>query len=132
MFEIQPFKGVNQENCCKTERDVLPGFTEDDGDGCEDDPDRSEPGCSCRKGWVIQDHIEMVQQHQACDYGVDDINGDWPGFLGHDVFVQPCPELFERGAEEAEQGGAAEQDEHDRKVDQVLRYETGGIRSQIT
>ena len=73
----------------------------------------------------------MMQEHQAGDDGVDDINCNWAGFLGHDVFVKPCPELFERGAEEAEQGSTAEQDEHDREVDQVFRDGTGGIRAQI-
>ena len=73
----------------------------------------------------------MMQEHEAGDDGVDDINRDGAGFLGQDVLVNPGPELFERGAEEAKQNGAAEQGKHDSEMNQVLRDGTGDVRAQV-
>lgn len=74
----------------------------------------------------------MMQKHESGDDGVDDINRDGAGFFVQDVLVNPCPKLFERGAEEAEQDCAAKQGEHDCEVDQVLGDGAGSIRAQVT
>lgn len=47
------------------------------------------------------------------------------------MLVNPCPEFFERGAEETEQDGTAEQGEYDREMDQVLRQGAGSIWAQV-
>ena len=72
-----------------------------------------------------------MQEHQASENGIYNINRDGAGFLSQDVLVNPSPEFFERGAEEAEQDCAAKQGKHDREMNQVLWNGTGSIWAQI-
>lgn len=131
-FKVQPLKAEQEEDGSQAEGDVSPGFAKEDGDGCQDEPDEGEFCRSGGDGGVVENHIEVMKQHKADKDGIDDINRDGAGFLGQDVLVNPGPEFFERGAEEAEQDRTAEQGKHDSEVNQVLRDRAGDVRAQVS